>query len=74
MKRFFLSLYFFVFLALPNAAYGESLMGAVLTEAPLSNINSCIVYRPILGITKEGESLKVNSDKFELTDLSLIHI
>ena len=43
-------------------------MGAVLTEAPLSNINSCIVYRPILGITKEGESLKVNSDKFELTD------
>ena len=68
MKRFFLSLYFFVFLALPNVAHGESLMGAVLTEAPLSNINSCIIYRPILGITKEGESLKVNSDKFELTD------
>ena len=68
MIRFSLTALFFVTLVLPNKIFGQSLEDSILIAAPKSNVNSCIIYNPIIGTTKDGENLKVNSDKFEFTE------
>ena len=57
-----------VAIATPNIANGESFIGSVLEKSTSSNVNACFVYNPYIGSTLEGESLKVNSDKFEITE------
>ena len=68
MKRFFLTVCSIVSITTPNIANGESFIASVLEKAPSSNVNACYVYNPYIGTTLEGESLKVNSDKFEITE------
>ena len=57
-----------VAIATPNIANGESFIGSVLEKSTSSNVNACFVYNPYIGSTLEGESLKVNSNKFEITE------
>ena len=68
MIRFSLTALFFVALVLPNKIFGQSLENSILIAATESNVNSCIIYNPIIGTTKDGENLNVNSDKFEFTE------
>ena len=68
MKRTFLIICSLASIATPNTAIGAYFIDSVLVKSPNSNINACLVYNPYIGTTIEGESLKVNSEKFEITE------
>ena len=46
----------------------EFLMDGILVPTAQPNTQSCISYVPVMGLVKEAEDLKVNSDKFKFTD------
>ncbi|MDB4848563.1 LPS assembly protein LptD [Gammaproteobacteria bacterium] len=46
----------------------EFLVDGVLVPTAQSNTQSCISYFPVMGLVKEMEDLKVNSEKFKFTD------
>ena len=46
----------------------EFLVDGVLVPTAQPNTQSCISYFPVMGLVKESEDLKVNSDKFKFTD------
>ena len=46
----------------------EFLMDGILVPTTQPNTQSCISYVPVMGLVKEAEDLKVNSDKFKFTD------
>ena len=57
----------FVF-AMPFVLYGEKKLELILSPAPESNTNKCLIYSPLVGEVQEGQDLKVNSDEFEFLD------
>ena len=46
----------------------EFLVDGILVPTAQPNTQSCISYVPVMGLVKEAEDLKVNSDKFKFTD------
>jgi len=46
----------------------EFLVDGVLVPTAQPNTQSCISYFPVMGLVKEMEDLKVNSEKFKFTD------
>lgn len=46
----------------------EFLVDGILVPKAQPNTQSCISYVPVMGLVKEAEDLKVNSDKFKFTD------
>ena len=46
----------------------EFLVDGVLVPTAQPNTQSCISYFPVMGLVKETEDLKINSDKFKFTD------
>ena len=57
----------FVF-AMPFVLYGEKKLELILSPAPESNTNKCLIYSPLVGEVQEGQDLKVNSNEFEFLD------
>ena len=68
MKRSFLIINVCVLLASTNFAYSDINKESILSPAPESNINRCLIYSPIMGVVKDGQDLKINSNEFEFTD------
>ena len=68
MKRSFLIINVCVLLASTNFAYSDINKEFILSPAPESNINRCLIYSPIMGVVKDGQDLKINSNEFEFTD------
>ena len=54
--------------AMPFVLYGEKKLELILSPAPESNTNKCLIYSPLVGEVQEGQDLKVNSDEFEFLD------
>jgi len=46
----------------------EFQVDGVLVPTAQPNTQSCISYFPVMGVVKESEDLKINSDKFKFTD------
>jgi LPS-assembly protein len=68
MKRFSLIALILLGASITIHAVEDFLVEGILIPEPQSNTRSCIGYIPSMGIVKESEDLKVNSDKFQFTD------
>ena len=68
MKRFSLIALILLGASITIHAAEDFLVEGILIPEPQSNTRSCIGYIPSIGIVKESEDLKVNSDKFQFTD------
>ena len=67
MKKSFLITSVCALISISSFAYDER-SELVLTPTPQSNVSRCMAYSPLMGVVKEGQDLKVNSDQFEFTD------